>query len=58
MNMNTSIIIITANEYDEDLEKSGLGYIQKPINRETIRVLLGSSLIKNLRRIFSLVNVV
>lgn len=30
MNIHTNIIILTANEYDEDIENSGLGYMQKP----------------------------
>jgi len=36
INMHTNIIILTANEYDEDLENSGLGYIQKPVNRDLL----------------------
>jgi signal transduction histidine kinase/CheY-like chemotaxis protein len=40
MNVETNIMILTANEYDEEIERSGLGYLQKPVNRERIEGIL------------------
>ena len=36
MNKNSNIFITTANNYTEDIKKSGFGFIQKPISREVI----------------------
>ena len=39
MNKNTKIIILTANEYTEDIRESGFGFLQKPVNRESLGIL-------------------
>ena len=43
MNKETPIIILTANEYDEDIKNSGLGYIQKPINKHRLDEIINKS---------------
>ena len=40
INVETNIMILTANEYDEEIERSGLGYLQKPVNRERLQGIL------------------
>lgn len=37
LNTVTTIMILTANEYDSEIEKSGLGYLQKPVNKELLQ---------------------
>ena len=39
LNTHSNMIILTANEYSDDIRDAGLGYLQKPINRESLRIL-------------------
>lgn len=43
MNNKSNIIILTANEYTEDIRKAGLGFLQKPVNRGSLSILLQPS---------------
>ena len=39
MNKNAKIVILTANEYTEDIREAGFGFLQKPVNRESLKIL-------------------
>lgn len=39
LNKNSNIIILTANEYTEDIREAGFGFIQKPVTRESLGIV-------------------
>ena len=39
LNYNTKIIILTANEYTDDIKDAGYGFMQKPINLDSLSIL-------------------